>query len=62
MENSLLFAAALRANHVSLELHIYEKGEHGLSLCDETTANRPSRIVPDNASWLGAAVRWIRRH
>ena len=62
MENSLLFAAALRANHVSLELHIYEKGEHGLSLCDETTANRPSRIVPDNAGWLGAAVRWIRRH
>ena len=62
MENSLLFAAALQANHIPLELHIYEKGEHGLALCDYTTENRPSRIVPDNAGWIDAAVRWIRRH
>lgn len=61
MENSLLFAAALRANKVPFELHIYEKGVHGLALCDELTANRPERLAPDNAGWVDLAVRWIRR-
>ena len=62
MENSLLFAAALRANKVPFELHIYEKGVHGLALCDELTANRPERLAPDNAGWVDLAVRWIRRN
>ena len=61
MENSLLFAAALRANKVHFELHIYEKGVHGLAICDELTANRPERLAPDNAGWVDLAVRWIRR-
>ena len=61
MENSLLLAAALCSCRIPLELHVYEKGEHGLALCDETTQNRPSRFVPDNAGWIDCAVRWIRR-
>jgi acetyl esterase/lipase len=32
VENSLLFAAALRRNHVPFSLHIYEKGAHGLGM------------------------------
>ncbi len=32
VENSLLFAEALRRNHVPFSLHIYEKGHHGLGL------------------------------
>ncbi|HIS26811.1 MAG TPA: alpha/beta hydrolase, partial [Candidatus Pullilachnospira intestinigallinarum] len=39
----------------------YEKGVHGLALCDELTANRPERLAPDNAGWVDLAVRWIRR-
>jgi dipeptidyl aminopeptidase/acylaminoacyl peptidase len=31
-ENSLLFALALRKAKVPLELHIFEKGQHGLGL------------------------------
>lgn len=61
VENSLLFAAALRGSHVACELHLYEKGEHGLSLCDRTTEERPSQVLPDNAGWTELAVRWIRR-
>lgn len=61
VENSLLFALALRRARVPLELHIYEKGEHGLALCDEVTGNTPSRIQPDAAGWLDLAVRWIKR-
>ncbi len=61
MENSLLFAAALRSNGVPMELHIYEKGRHGLALCDLTTEREPSQVVEDNAGWIDLAVRWIRR-
>lgn len=32
VENALLFAEALRKNHVPFDLHIYEKGGHGMGL------------------------------
>jgi acetyl esterase/lipase len=32
LENSMMFAAALRANDVPFELHLYHKGGHGLGL------------------------------
>jgi acetyl esterase/lipase len=32
MENTLLFAEALRKNHVPFDLHIYQKGGHGMGL------------------------------
>jgi acetyl esterase/lipase len=34
MENSLMFASALRKQHVPFDLHIYEKGGHGMGLGD----------------------------
>lgn len=46
VENSLLFAAALRRNGVGFELHIYEKGAHGLGL----RASFP---------WEQDCLRWI---
>ena len=61
VENSLRFAAALRRAGVSFELHIYEHGVHGLSLCDETTSASPGQIVPDAAGWMALALRWIKR-
>ncbi len=41
VENSLLFAEALRKNHVPFDLHIYQKGGHGMGLGD---GRRRSRI------------------
>ncbi len=35
MENSLLYAAALRQAKVAFELHIYERGNHGVGLAAE---------------------------
>lgn len=34
VENSLLFADALRKNNVPFDLHIYEKGRHGIGLAN----------------------------
>ena len=61
VENSLMFAAAMREAKVPFEMHIYETGVHGLSLCDETTAQNPGHLLPDNANWMQMAIRWIKR-
>lgn len=60
-ENSLLFALALKRAKVPFELHVYEKGGHGLALCDATTAQGSGHLISDNAGWMELAVRWVRR-
>jgi acetyl esterase/lipase len=61
VENSLLFAMALRKAKVPFEMHIYEKGGHGLSLCDETTSYNETQLMPDDADWIQLAIRWVKR-
>jgi len=61
VENSLQFAAALRKAGVSFELHIYQYGPHGISLCDKTTSYEEKQLVPDAAGWMDLAIRWITR-
>lgn len=61
VENSLQYAAALRKHKVPFELHIYEKGGHGTSLCSEITAGGPEHLLPDNVSWMDQSIRWMKR-
>lgn len=61
VENTLQFATALRKANVSFEMHLFESGGHGLSLCDYTTMHGPEQLVPDDASWMEMAIRWILR-
>jgi len=51
VENSLLFACALRRAGVPFSLHIYEKGVHGLAL------GRPGKEAPP---WAEQCVYWLR--
>jgi acetyl esterase/lipase len=53
MENSLMFAAALRKNHVPFDLHIYQKGRHGLGLND-----KPPFVNPH--PWAGDCLFWLK--
>lgn len=53
VENSLLFAGALREKGVPFELHIYEKGGHGLGLGDGGGKTTPHRWTADCLAWLG---------
>ncbi|MDR0533685.1 MAG: alpha/beta hydrolase [Verrucomicrobiales bacterium] len=46
VENPLAFAQALRANGVKFELHIYERGGHGMGL------GAPHRWTADCLAWL----------
>jgi acetyl esterase/lipase len=60
-ENSLLFATMLSKHHVPYELHIFESGIHGLSLCDETTASLPEHINHDCSIWFKLVTNWLKR-
>ncbi len=60
IENTLLFAAALAENKIPFACHIFEKGVHGLSLCDDCTAGYDGHINPDCGRWFPMAVDWIK--
>ncbi len=60
VENSLLFAAALREAGIPFELHIYPHGPHGLSLADKETANSESHNIPEVQPWIHSAVSWLK--
>jgi len=52
MENSLMFAEALRKNHVPFDLHIYQKGRHGLGLNGKPPFANPHPWANDCLFWL----------
>lgn len=60
--NSLNFARQLDRYHVPFELHIFENGDHGLSLADERSAQIPEHINEDAACWRDMSIRFLRRH
>jgi acetyl esterase/lipase len=54
VENSLLFANALRKAGVPFDLHIYEHGRHGLGLNDKPPFTHPHPWAADCLFWLKA--------
>ena len=61
VENSLLFATALRQHNISTELHIFPEGCHGLALANELTAgNELKEIAPACEKWLPLAETWLK--
>lgn len=55
VENSLLFATALRRFDIPFEMHLFPTGTHGLGLCDGAHGE-PN---PHNACWIDLAIRWV---
>ena len=56
VENSMMFAAALRRNNVPFDLHIYEKGGHGMGLGSRD--GNPDKRHP----WTGDCLYWLKEH
>ena len=55
MENTMLFADALRKNHVPFSLHVYEKGNHGMGLQDKAPFAHPH-------PWAADCLFWLKEH
>ena len=56
VENTLAFAAALRAHGVPFDLHIYEHGGHGMGLGGPW--DQPEKLHP----WTRDCLYWLRFH
>ena len=52
VENSMDFAAALQRNGVPFDLHVYQKGRHGLGLADKPPFPNPHPWAKDLIFWL----------
>jgi acetyl esterase/lipase len=52
MENTMLFAEALRKNQVPFALHVYQKGGHGLGLKDKPPFTNSHPWANDCLFWL----------
>ena len=60
VQNSLLYAAELAAHHIPVELHIFEKGGHGLSLGSRLTCNKDGYgLNPACGKWLDLVHTWM---
>lgn len=63
-ENSVLLYSALRRAGVPAELHIFEQGWHGMSLCNgEVEPEDVNDAVRAHVShWIGLSVEFLRAH
>lgn len=59
VENSLLYAMALHKYNIQMELHIYPKGPHGLSLGDYCSADSPEFKNPIAAQWFMQSILFL---
>jgi acetyl esterase/lipase len=59
--NSLKFAAGLMEHNVPFEIHIFDRGDHGLGLGTYVSANYKREVVPAVAPWMSLAQAWINR-
>ena len=55
MENTMMFAEALRKNHVPFALHVYEKGGHGMGLGNK---NHPTGALHP---WTADCLFWLKQ-
>ena len=60
VENALAFAEALRAKGIPYELHVYEKGGHGIGLGKGDAPGGYHRWTADLLAWLGERG-WLAR-
>lgn len=60
VDNSLELALKLRKSNIPFELHVFEKGEHGLALCDRTTARKESHHNSHVIHWFELCEEWLR--
>lgn len=62
VENSLLFAMAMREKGRNIELHIFPDGPHGLSLAsDKTSGGNPEFENPHCETWTAQVKMWLEK-
>lgn len=61
LENSLMFAAALRRAGVNFEYHVFPHGGHGYALATKETAMKDGvEIEPQCEQWMELCTNWLK--
>lgn len=58
VENSLLYAKALRENDIPFEMHIYPDGPHGMSCVSDETYWKVPKFTR-NYPWIDQSIEWL---
>lgn len=61
VENTTRMATALARAGVPFEVHIFEEGQHGLSLADPSTAGSRMQVDEDVAKWVNLVEAWLEK-
>lgn len=59
VQHSVLYAKALSDAKVPYELHIFERGDHGLTVADKSAASAKSFLNADVAKWVDLCAAWL---
>lgn len=62
VRNSLCFGVACKEHGVPFEMHVFERGSHGLSLCDDRTKS-PCWEQGENiraGAWINLCIGWLK--
>ncbi len=60
-QNSLLMALALANAKIPYELHVFERGDHGLSVANQLSAAGQNQMNADVHKWVGLAEDWLKK-
>lgn len=58
---SIRIANSLARNHVPFELHVFERGPHGLSTANECSAVMDGQVRTDIEGWVKLAHVWLQK-
>lgn len=53
------FVMKLQENHIPVEYHLYQTGDHGMALADRTSAARLVDLNYPASKWIDAAKIWL---
>ncbi len=59
-KDSVLYAMKMLELNIPCEVHIFERGHHGMALCDEVSSSLPSDINNENKIWPILANNWMK--
>lgn len=61
VQNTLVMAKALADRKIPFEVHVFEEGEHGMSLATQASVTTKSQIMQDAAKWADLAGAWLEK-
>ncbi len=59
VQHSIRMAHALAEHGIPFEMHIFEEGDHGLSVATQASAVALSQTNPDAAKWVSLVKNWL---